>query len=422
MFGRGIDRVTRLVGLFTLLLVLLLLTGGWIFHALLERGFQEGARRELREQAALIRSALEAHDQGPESAWHTLDPDELRFAAGLDRLELFSPDGRALHTDPLWDLPGADLPDSLALELGLGLEFLPPPQRVGDELFQTYYLPLNYRGEVAAILLIESGEAVSAQLQTLRRGLFWATGLGAAFVAFMLAAMAGILGQARRRQRELDRAEHLAEVGTLAAGLAHEIRNPLAIIAGNAELLEATLEGDRERRRAADMIDETDRLQRLLEDFMNFARPSDLRRSSTDLGELWRRAALEQAALHGDLRIECDIDAPLPKLDVDPDRLRQLALNLLANAARAARKTVRVRVEKAGDHLRCTVSDDGPGVPEELTEQLFVPFASGSEGGTGLGLAVCEGVARAHGGRMRLAENGPGGATFTLELPLKEQA
>ena len=422
MFGKGIDRVTRLVAVFTLLLVLLLLTGGWIFHALLERGFQEGARRELREQGALIQGALEAHAEGPESAWRGLDTEELRYAAGLDRLELFAPDGRALHTDPLWDLPAADLPDSLALELGLGLEFLPPPQRVGDELFQTYFLPLHHGGEVAAILLIESGEAVSAQLQTLRRGLFWATGLGAAFVAFMLAAMAGILKQARRRQRELDRAEHLAEVGTLAAGLAHEIRNPLAIIAGNAELLEATLDGERERQRAVDMIDETDRLQRLLEDFMNFARPSDLRRRPIDLGEIWRRAVEEQEAIDGGPRFELDLADSLPRLSADPDRLRQLALNLLANARRAARSRVSVRVEDIGDAIRCSVSDDGPGVPEDMVEQLFVPFASGSEGGTGLGLAVCEGVARAHGGRLRLAENGPGGATFILDLPLKELA
>jgi signal transduction histidine kinase len=422
MIPRALDRVTRLVAVFTLLLVLLLLGGGWVFHALLERGFQDASRRELREQAALIQRALESHDDGPAAAWQRLDPEALRFAAGLDRLELFGPRGKALHPDPLWDLPAAELPDTLIADLHLGLEFLPPPQRVGDELFQIYYLPLRVDGELEAILLIESGEAVSAQLQTLRRGLWWATGLGAAFVAFMLFAMAGILGQARRRQRELDRAEHLAEVGTLAAGLAHEIRNPLAIIAGNAELFELEAEGEKAARRADDILGETERLQRLLEEFMNFARPTDLKRSRVELVEIWRRALDEQAALHPNLRFDFESAAKLPPLQADPDRLRQLALNLLANAARAARKTVSVRVERRGEELHCRVADDGPGVPAEILPRLFEPFATGSEGGTGLGLAVCAGVARAHGGRLLLSENDETGAVFTLDLPLKEQA
>ncbi len=422
MIPRAIDRVTRLVAVFTLLLVLLLLGGGWVFHALLERGFRDASRRELREQAALIQRALESHDDGPAAAWQRLDPEALRFAAGLDRLELFGPRGKALHPDPLWDLPAAELPDSLVADLRLGLEFLPPPQRVGDELFQVYYLPLRFHDEMEAILLLESGEAVSAQLQTLRRGLWWATGLGAAFVAFMLIAMAGILRQARRRQRELDRAEHLAEVGTLAAGLAHEIRNPLAIIAGNAELFEQEAPGELAARRADDILGETERLQRLLEDFMNFARPSDLKRSSTNLEEIWRRALDEQAALHPDKHFELDVAANLPRLQADPDRLRQLALNLTANAARAARRTVKVRIERSGEDLRCRVIDDGPGVPAEIVPKLFEPFTTGSEGGTGLGLAVCAGVARAHGGRLTLGESGGTGAVFTLDLPLKEEA
>ncbi len=422
MIPRGIDRVTRLVAIFTLLLVMLLLGGGWVFHALLERGFREASRRELREQAALIQRALESHADGPAIAWQRLDPEALRFAAGLDRLELFDPRGKALHPDLLWDLPVTELPDSLVADLRLGLEFLPPPQQVGAELFQTYYLPLRSNGDVSAILLIESGEAVSAQLQTLRRGLWWATGLGAAFVAFMLTAMAGILGQARHRQRELDRAEHLAEVGTLAAGLAHEIRNPLAIIARNAELFELEASDAKAARRADDILGETERLQRLLEDFMNFARPTDLNRRRVDLAEIWRRALNEQAALHPDRRFDIDVADNLPSLRADPDRLRQLALNLLANAARAARGSVRVRLERHGELLRSSVTDDGAGVPAEIAERLFEPFSSSSDGGTGLGLAICAGVARAHGGRLALSENDTKGAVFTLDLPLKEEA
>lgn len=421
----GIDRVTRLVTLFTLLLVMLMLTGGWAFHSLLERGLRESSRRNLNSQAALIRNALEGHPAGPAAAWRALDPEALRLAAGLDRLELYTPDGAALDDDSLWGLASPDLPDSLAAELRLGLELMPPAQKVGDELFQTLYLPLfaPAAGDtVAAILRIESGEAVSARLQTLRRGLWWATGLAAAFVAFVLAAMAAILRQARRRQRELDRAEHLAQVGTLAAGLAHEIRNPLAIIAGNAELFELNATDGAGKRRADDIVEETERLQRLLEDFMNFARPMDLRLESVDLAALWRRALDEQAILNGDLKLELVAPDALPAIQADPDRLRQLALNLLANAAAAARSRVTVTLSRTGGGLRAAIADDGSGVPARIVARLFEPFASSREGGTGLGLAVSDSVARAHGGRLALAANGSDGAVFTLDLPLKENA
>lgn len=418
MAGSRTDRVTRLVAVFSLLLVAVLLAGGWVFHGLLERGLRESSRRHLRAQGQLIARAL-ADPAGPVAAWERLDPEALRVAAGLDRLALHDTRGRALGADALWGMAAPDLPDSMLADLGLGLETMPPPQRVGDELYQLLALPLpGPDGEPAAFLVLESGEAVSARLQALRRGLWWATVLGALFVAFVLLAMAGILRQARRRQRELDRAEHLAEVGTLAAGLAHEIRNPLAIIAGSAELLLEPSDTERAQRRAADIVSESDRLQRLLDDFLKVARPGDLRREPVDLVALWRRAVDEQGGLHPSIDFSFDAPGSLPRLEADPDRLRQLALNLLANAGRAARKAVRVSLSRGGDNLRVRVADDGPGVPEELLPRLYEPFVSGSEGGSGLGLAVCAAVARAHGGHLRLDANGPDGAVFTLELPL----
>ena len=136
-----------------------------------------------------------------------------------------------------WDLPpaGPELREALIL----GIEHEPPPVRDGDELFLSLYLPLVApEGDLTGYLLLEAGAHLSTQLMRLRQGLWIATGAGVVFVAFVLLSMAGILAQARRRQREMDRAAHLAHVGTLAAGLAHEIRNPLAIILGNSELME----------------------------------------------------------------------------------------------------------------------------------------------------------------------------------------
>lgn len=427
MAGHGVDRVTRLVAVFALLLVALLLGGGWTFHALLDRSLRSASRQELQVQGAMLRAALEDWPGGPRAAWTSLDREALRLAAGLDRLLLYAPDGQPIlpeDDEELWGLPTPPLSPRQAAELRLGVEILPPPQQSEGELFQSLLLPLQGAdGATAAILSLESGEAVSAQLQALRRGLWTATGLGAAFVVFVLVAMALILRQARGRQRELDRAEHLAHVGTLAAGLAHEIRNPLAIIAGHAELfsLSAAADAEEAARRAAEIAGETERLQRLLEDFLSFARPLALRRQRVDAAALWARLVEEQRVLHPALDVALDAPPGLPALEADPDRLRQLGLNLLANAAEAAGPGGRVRVElrAAGERLVTRVTDSGPGVPAAVEARLFEPFVSGREGGTGLGLAICAAVARAHGGTLRLGASGAQGATFVLELPLR---
>ena len=415
----GIDKVTRLVALFTLLLVGALNVGGWIFHSILERGYRQASRDALREQGRLLRVVLEGHPGGPLAGWRDLESERLRLSAELDHLDLLDPEGRSLPADKAWALPAPGLPDSLLDELALGIELLPPPQREDDEIYQSLYVPLDAGGPVQAILVLEAGAAVSQQLAALRRGLWLATGAGVIFVVFVIAAMTGILQQARRRQRELDRAEHLARVGTLAAGLAHEIRNPLAIISGSAEIMEMGAGSEEERERAHDILEETERLGRLLSDFLGFARPQDLQLRTIDPREFWQQAMDEQAALHGEVSFEFQADGRLPRLQADPDRLRQVALNLLGNAAAAAGPGGRVTLALCGrgGGLQVRLRDNGPGVPAELRESIFQPFVSGREGGTGLGLAVCLSVLRAHGGDLRLTRPGPGGTEFTLFLP-----
>ena len=419
----GIDKVTRLVGLFTLLLVAILVGGGWIFHGLLGRGFQAAGRDALFEQGSLLRAVLESHPEGPLAAWRGVDSEALRLAANLDALECLDAAGEPLPpTSDEWRLPAQHLSDGILAELQMGLSHEPAAAREGGEIYQSLYLPLGGpAGEVEGILRLETGSEVSLQLAELRRGLWIATWLGAVFVLFVLLAMAAILRQARGRQRELDRAEHLALVGTLAAGLAHEIRNPLAIIAGNAELIELGSGAAGERARAAEMLGEVERLQRLLEDFLHFARPQELRSETLPPLAFWKRIVDEQAALFPGLRFELSQagEGDLPSVPFDPDRMRQVGINLLRNAAEAAGEggSVSLRLAAVDGGLRISVCDSGPGVPESLRGKIFEPFVSAKEGGTGLGLAVCLSLARAHGGDLRLARSDAGGAEFVLTLP-----
>ena len=411
MRSPGIDRVTRLVTLFTVILVAGLLAGGWIFHARMSEAFETARRHALREQGILARAALQRDLLDPELL------DELAYASGLDRMEILEIRGPRLAAR------GSSIPPAVAIpetELSLGLEFEAEPQRDGEELFLTLYLPLEDElGEVSAYLLLESGARLSDQIIRLREGLWIATGAGVLFVSFVLASMALILRQARRRQRELDRAEHLAEVGTLAAGLAHEIRNPLAIILAHAELLGLEAKG-KEAERAEEILEETERLRRLLDDFLHYARPMELRLAETDLGELWTRCIDEAELLYPAAKFKLEARGSRLVAHCDADRMRQIALNLLANAAAHSGEDGRVEVgiEVEGRNLMVRVADSGSGVDEDLRTRLFEPFVSGRDGGTGLGLALSRSLARAHGGELRLASTGSEGSVFELTIPI----
>jgi len=412
MHSPGIDRVTQLVAVFTLLLVAGLLSGGWIFHARMSEAFELAHRQALREQGAIVRTALKENMIGSASL------EELASSAGLDRLELLDVLGRIIDSSSPELPPSVHLPE---MEASLGLEFEAEPLRDGNELFLTLYLPLeNDLGELEGYLLLEAGARLSDQLIRLRQGLWIATGAGVVFVSFVLLSMALILRQARRRQRELDRAEHLAAVGTLAAGLAHEIRNPLAIILGHAELLEMESQG-KEANRAVEILEETERLRRLLNDFLHYARPMELQLADVDLLELWDRCIKEAQQSHPKMSFRLEAEGGPKEAYCDSDRLRQIALNLLANAVSFSPDggEVLVSIGQDGRSIQTEIQDQGSGVQDEVREKLFAPFVSGREGGTGLGLALSRSLAQAHGGDLTLESSSSAGSKFRLSIPIK---
>jgi two-component system nitrogen regulation sensor histidine kinase GlnL len=223
----------------------------------------------------------------------------------------------------------------------------------------------------------------------------------------------------------------------LAAGIAHEVRNPLGGIRGSAELLLGKLDDPALRRFPELIRDETDRIRRLLDDLAQLTseRPLDLVRVNVhrildDLlelqrhGEEWNRIAVTR-----------EYDPSIPEIDADPDRLAQVLLNLLRNAVQAmkgdGRLVVRTRVESLyhlsegasspAPLLHVDVEDSGPGIPAEDLPNLFTPFFTRTPGGTGLGLAVARHWVVRHGGRIAVA-SGPGGTRVRVSLPARRSA
>ncbi|ACL64016.1 PAS/PAC sensor signal transduction histidine kinase [Anaeromyxobacter dehalogenans 2CP-1] len=229
------------------------------------------------------------------------------------------------------------------------------------------------------------------------------------------------LTRLRAMEQAFQRSERLADLGRVAAGLAHELRNPLASMAGSVELLraQAPLGGD-ERRLLDIVLREASRLDELVTEFLRFARPAPLRPGAVDLASLLEdalRVFTNDPAAAG-LVLSREI-SPAPAA-CDPDQIRQVVWNLLRNAAQAlGGRGGRIAVACGGEDGGAwfAVEDDGPGIPPAERERIFLPFHTTKERGTGLGLAVVQRIVDAHGGRVEVRSAPGQGARFTVHLP-----
>jgi signal transduction histidine kinase len=229
-------------------------------------------------------------------------------------------------------------------------------------------------------------------------------------------------------QDRLVRSERLASVGRLAAGLAHEIGNPISALIGLQDLLlGGGLEPAEEQDFLQRMRRETERINGILRDLLQFARPGASGAEPVEPGDV-ATAVTDTASLVApqkemkEISLELSLAQDLPPVLLGRDQLMQVVLNLVLNAADAvgAGGEVKVSARVHGANVELSVSDNGPGVAEAVRGRLFEPFATTKEPGkgTGLGLAVCRGLVEAVGGSVVLDETYRGGARFLVELPI----
>jgi signal transduction histidine kinase len=220
---------------------------------------------------------------------------------------------------------------------------------------------------------------------------------------------------ARERERQLQ--ARLAELGSLAATVAHDIRNPLNIISMAVAMAPADT-----RREVADQVG---RISNLTRDLLDYTKPWKLTTTRLDLAALVRAAALRLP----EVDLGAGLDQPL-LLDADPQRVDQVLTNLFENAriaiasangdeAASTHSPMRIDAETTDGAVLLHICDNGPGVPEEIRSRMIEPFASRSPGGTGLGLAIVARIMAAHGGSVALTERAPWRTCFTLRFPLE---
>jgi len=220
----------------------------------------------------------------------------------------------------------------------------------------------------------------------------------------------------------LAQTEKLAALGQLAAAIAHEVRNPLAVIRSAAQSLGETLPDSDEAGRACSFITaEIDRLTSVTSTLLAFARPLHLEPRPVAVAAVFDQAMLLAGADLAAKRIAVERRLPgdLPLVNADSDLLSQVILGLLGNAAEVMPSGGRVVLDarRDGQAVEIVVADSGPGVPRDLRARIFEPFFTTRPSGTGLGLAVARHIMQAHGGTIAVTDNTGGGARFLLSLP-----
>ena len=225
-------------------------------------------------------------------------------------------------------------------------------------------------------------------------------------------------------QREMVRAEHLATLGELAAGLAHEIRNPLAGIAGVVDVMGKELSADSPSRTVLyDVQKEIRHIQAILNDLLSYARP---RPPSFHLADL--NATIEQAVLLARQQVRTrpiqilSVPNPsLPQVVHDPAQIQQVVLNLILNGIQAISDEgkVELEVERENDRVFVAVADTGRGISPEALSKIFKPFFTTRSEGTGLGLPLANGIVLSHGGKIEVVSTVGKGSCFKIWLPLE---
>ena len=225
-------------------------------------------------------------------------------------------------------------------------------------------------------------------------------------------------------KKEIETSRRLASLGRLAAGIAHEIRNPLSSIKGFATYFKERYKDNRDDRNTAEiMIKEVDRLNRVISQLLEFARPLSLQKKRVPVKALVQHSlkTIEGQAESRGVTLSADLDASWGEIDVDFDKLTQVLLNLYLNALEAMDRggtlSVSCSEEQGHERVKISVTDTGSGIEKQDLEHIFDPYFTTKQTGTGLGLAIVHKIMEAHGGEVRVDSEIGRGTTVSLFLP-----
>jgi len=244
--------------------------------------------------------------------------------------------------------------------------------------------------------------------------------------------VAGQLAEANRNLQEAEeavrRSDRLAALGQLAAGLAHELRNPLGTIRASAEMLNRSVASENEvaREVAGFIAEEVDRTNSLVTRFLDFVRPLELRRAPADLAQVLDRSVtmVEREAAAREVTVYKNYSPDIPPFPLDAELMERVFYNLLVNAAQATAPggAVTIKARPVADNAEVSVIDRGQGIEPKMLDSIFNPFFTTKPDGVGLGLAICSKIVDQHGGKIVVESEPAKGSVFRVYLPMREDA
>lgn len=376
------------------------------------RDIEEAKTRDLRQVSAQLEEAYRKLEERAIQLINVQDYTSSILRSITSGVLTVGPDGSVATANP-------------AAERMLGMtEFEMVPRSIGglftddDGLEGDVLKVLSGRLPLAlreATLVTCSGQKVHVQASTSRMRAVAGTVLGAVVTLEDVSDIRALTDQ-------LIRADRLAAMGELTAGVAHEVRNPLGVIRASVQLLEDAKCDPSRIKEAAEVIkQEIDRLDRVIKALLDFGRPSRPTLVVTDLGSVLEDVVLFtlRFAHQADVRIALDVADDLPRIEGDPDQLKQVFLNLVTNAVQAMTDSggdITITARGAGDYLVAEVADTGPGIDERDLPKVFDPFFTKRSEGTGLGLTIVHRIIDEHDGHIEVRSSKEG-TSFTVTLP-----
>jgi len=410
----------------------------WFSYRGVRAALETEFERRLSNAAAATASQIspqdiaDAHLLGEEGTGYAnlqVQLEALRATTGLANASLFDS-----ARNVIYDCRGAEFqreptrldtvaPASVAAALA-GRAVVTEPYALSGGSFRAGLSPVSASGgRVAGVVAVEGREDHLPVLARFRRGLALTAVVIALAVAILAALRIRVGLAAERLERRLARAENLAAMGRLTATLAHEIRNPLAIIRGSAQRL-GKLEPEAQRM-AGFIVEETDRLSRTVTRYLQFARAEEIVVEAGDAAAALR-ATLD--LLDGECRARKitverhDLDSPAP-VSLDPESLKQVYLNLILNAFEAMPEGGRLELARAerGGKFEFTIQDDGAGVAPEIAKRLGDPFFTTKAQGSGLGLFLTRRLVQSSGGDLEIRGEPGRGTTCVVRFPRRRE-
>jgi signal transduction histidine kinase len=419
------------------IVTILFLSVNWYYYVRTRSALDGEFSVRLRALASLASSAVDPsriETHSPELAG--FDPGG-RNAAALDSLasrfdlasiQVLREDGIVLLTTrpdlfppgepyPMWNMDYSEIITALGgSSSSTGLYRSP-----GGGYLKAGYAPVVSTSGIAEMIVAAEADARFLEgMGDLRTLLILATAVSLAGLAVFLWLVSKATGSLIRARESLLHAETLSSMGRMAAGIAHEVRNPLFIIRGSAENLKRKHPGDSENIQEL-IIDEVDRLNGILTDYLMFARNESTRVSETDLAALVNRTVrlVSDPVEAGDITFEMRFGVETAPFACEEKKLQQVILNILLNAIQAldGRGTLYISLSRKKNEYILEFIDTGPGIPEKDLERVFEPFYTTRATGSGLGLAIARRVIEDHGGTITLATGDSGGTAVTVKLP-----